>query len=142
MSKALATAAIPALTDKNFVKTAGYCQKWIRQLIMKTYGTAKYKKYFEKYMGASAVETMNNFKNSPYAVPVKNGSMVGDILYKGNKTSGKYGHVGVRIPGNKVAENSSSHVGPGDNDARGIRSLSAYGDFELIVRLPEPSELK
>ncbi len=80
------------------------------------------------------------FKKSPYAVDVSHGSVPGDILYKGRKTSGRFGHVGIRIEGNKVAENSSSHVDPehGDNDARGTRSLEAFGAYELIVRLPEP----
>jgi hypothetical protein len=141
MNKPLADQAKKGLTD-NSVKTAGYCQKWFRQQLIKTYGMKLYKKYFEKYMKGSAYETMLAFKNSPYAVPVSNGSVVGDVLYKGRKTSGKYGHVAIRVPANLVAENSSSHVGPGDNDARGLRSLNAYGSYELIVRLPAPSELK
>lgn len=141
MNKALANQAIAGLSDSS-VKIAGYCQKWVRQQIMKTYGQKKYEKYFEKYMKASAYETMLAFKNSPYAVPVKNGSTVGDILYKGRKTSGTHGHVGIRIAGNKVAENSSSHIDTqGDKDARGIRSLGAYGNYELIVRLPDPCKL-
>lgn len=143
MSKALATQAKKGLSD-NSVSEAGMCQMWVRQQIMKTYGQAKYEKYFERFMAGSAYLTMQNFRKSKYAVPVKDGSLIGDILYKGRKTSGTHGHVGIRIAGNKVAENSSSHVDSdsGDHDARGIRSLSAYGDWELTVRLPEPSELK
>jgi hypothetical protein len=141
MNKPLADQAKKGLTDKS-VKTAGYCQRWVRQQIMATYGPTLYKKYFEKFMKGSAYETMLAFQKSPYAVPVSNGSVIGDILYKGRKTSGKYGHVGIRIVGNRVAENSSSHIAPGDNDARGIRSYEAYGPYELIVRLPPPGSLK
>jgi hypothetical protein len=140
MNKPLADQAKKGLTDKS-VKTAGRCQHWVRLQIIEAYGARLYRKYFQKYMKGSAYETMLAFQKSPYAVPVENGSVIGDILYKGRKTSGKYGHVGIRIAGNKVAENSSSHIAPGDNDARGIRSYEAFGPYELIVRLPEPSKL-
>jgi hypothetical protein len=149
MSKALAKQAEIGLTDKSSVSEAGMCQKFQRQQIMATYGQKKYEKYFQKYMKPSAYETMMAFKKSPYAITpdpdvLGGGSVVGDILYKGRKTSGKFGHVGTRIAGNKVAENSSSHVNPAaaDRDARGTRSLASYGAFELIVRLPEPDKLK
>lgn len=133
-NKKLAATATEALTAKGYEKRPGWCQKWIRQVVQKTHGN-KYDKYFDD----SAYLTMLNFKKSPYAVPAVEPTQVGDILYKGRKTSGKHGHVGIRILGNKVAENSSSHVDPsaGDNDARGTRSLDAYGAYELIVRLPE-----
>lgn len=141
MNKTLAKVAENALTQDGFVKTAGYCQKWIRQVLMKTYGKAKYEKYFERYMAASAYETMLNFQKSPYAISAKSETHVGDILYKGRKTSGRFGHVGCRVMANAIAENSSSHVGPDDNDARGKRSLSAFGAWELTVRLGEPDDL-
>jgi hypothetical protein len=131
-NKKLAAKAVAALTEPGFEKTAGYCQKFTRQVVQSALGHQ-----YDKFFKASAVETMNAFKKSPYAVPVANGSQIGDILYKGTKTSGKYGHVGIRVAGNKVAENSSSHVSEGDRDARGTRSLDAFGAYELIVRLPE-----
>jgi hypothetical protein len=132
MNKKLAAAAENALTGDGFTSTAGMCQKFVRQVIQSQYGS-KYNKYF----GGSAVETMENFRKSPYAVDPSKGTQLGDILYKGRKTSGRYGHVGIRILGNKVAENSSSHVSERDREARGTRTLSAYGKYELIVRLPE-----
>ncbi len=141
MSKALATKA--KILNDDCESRAGWCQRWTREKLIQTYGQKKYEKYFERYMKDDAYLTMLAFKKSKYAVPVENGSVVGDILYKGRKTSGTFGHVGIRIAGNKVAENSSSHVNPraGDHDARGTRSLDAYGAYELIVRLPEPSQL-
>lgn len=135
----LAKTAVAGLTaESGFEKISGYCMRYVRQCIQKTHGH-KYDKYFRP----SAVESMEAFRNSPYAVKVDpnqpgGGSVAGDILFKGTRTSGKYGHVGIRVPGNKVAENSSSHINEaGDRDARGTRSLEAYGKFELIVRLPE-----
>lgn len=135
-NKKLADAAENALTAQGFESKSGYCQKWVRQVVQSVYGGD-----FDKFWTASAAETMALFKKSPYAVKVDptlpgGGSVVGDILYKGTKTSGKYGHVGIRVAGNKVAENSSSHVSGNDREARGTRSLAAYGAFELIVRLP------
>src|SRR6476660_5629063 len=130
----LAHKASEALTAKSgFEKQSGYCCRFVRQVIQAVYGN-KYDKYFK----ASAYETMLAFKDSPYAVKLTKGelgggSVIGDILFKGNKTSGKFGHVGIRVAGNKIAENSSAHFNEkeGDHDARGTRSLQAWGDFEL-----------
>lgn len=140
-NKTLAANAVKAVTaTSGYEKKSGWCQKFTRQNIQAVYGNR-----FNQYFGDSAAETMENFRKSPYAVKVQpgvlgGGSVVGDILYKGTKTSGKYGHVGIRVAGNKVAENSSSHINEaGDRDARGFRSLQAYGNFELIVRLPDPN---
>lgn len=135
-NRKLAQRATEALTaEKGFTKTPGMCQKWLRQVVQSLYGNT-----YNRYFKASAYETMLAFENSPFAVKPENGSLPGDILYKGRKTSGKHGHVGIRLTGNKVAENSSYHVlndPPGKVDARGTRTLFQYGDYELIVRLPE-----
>ena len=135
MGKKLAAVATDAVTaDKGFERGSGYCQKWVRQCVQKLHGHR-----FDEYFKGSAVETMEAFRNSPYAVKVSDGSVPGDILYKGRKTSGTYGHTGIRVPGNRVAENSSSHINEaGDRDARGFRSLDAFGKYELIVRLEDP----
>lgn len=132
MGKKLATVAAAALTEPGFESKAGYCQRFTRQCVQKAYGH-KYDKYFK----SSAYETMLAFRGTPYEVPMSEGTQVGDILYKGRKTSGKYGHVGIRILGNKVAENSSSHVSNTDREARGTRSLDAFAPYEMIVRLPD-----
>jgi hypothetical protein len=135
MNKKLGKQAEEALTAKGFESRSGYCQRWVRQVVQKMYGSE-----FNEYFKASAYETMLAFKDSPYAVDPEKGSVIGDILYKGRKTSGKYGHVGIRVAGNKVAENSSAHVSETDREARGTRTLDAYGAYELIVRLPEPKK--
>jgi hypothetical protein len=132
MNKRLAENAAKALTIEGFASEAGWCMRFVRQVIQATYGHD-----YDSYFRGSAYETMLAFKRSGYAVAVESGSVVGDILFKGRKTSGYYGHVGIRIAGNKVAENSSSHTSDKDREARHTRSLKAYGDFELIVRLPE-----
>ena len=137
MNKKLATKAVEALTGPGFESRSGFCLRWTRQVVQSVYGSK-----YDAYWTASATETMAKVKGSPYAVKVDNtlpagGSQVGDILLKGTKTSGKYGHVGIRVIGNKVAENSSAHTSGTDREARGLRSLDAFGSFELIMRLPE-----
>ena len=137
MNKKLAAKAAEALTEPGFESRAGYCQRFVRQLVQAVYG-AKYDKHF----AASAAETMENFRKAGLAVKYDaalpgGGSELGDLLYKGTRTSGKFGHVAVRVAGNKAAENSSSHVSEKDREARGTRSLAAYGAWEYSVRLPE-----
>jgi cell wall-associated NlpC family hydrolase len=128
----IAFAAEKALTAPGYETQAGYCQKWTRQVIQHLYGSR-----FDQYWRASAIETMKAFKGTPYALPVDTPLQKGDILYKGNRTSGKFGHVGIVVSGGKVAENSSSHINPeaGDNEARGTRTIKAFGPFEMVVRL-------
>jgi len=137
MNKKLAATATSALTGPGFESRTGFCQRFVRQVVQATLGHE-----YDGCFKASAVESMAAFKGTPYAVKVDpnlpgGGAQPGDLLYKGRKTSGRFGHVGICI-GTKVAENSSSHVGEttGDRDARGTRSLAAFGAYELIVRLP------
>jgi hypothetical protein len=125
----LAIAARLAVTAPGYATEPGQCQHFIREVIEAEYGLD-----YEEYRAGSAKEAGKLWKKSPYAVDPKEGSIIGDILYKVN-CAGKFGHVGIRIPGNRVAENSSAHVQEGD--ARGFRSLEEFGKYDLIVRLPE-----
>jgi hypothetical protein len=100
---------------------------------------AVYGSKFDEFWSTSARLTGRRFKKSPYAVNLTNGSVVGDLLYKLNGSGGA-GHVGIRIAGNRVAENSSVHWD--GIDARGIRTLREFGHFDLIVRLPLPTMLE
>lgn len=130
----LANAAQGALAAQGFESQSGYCMRFVRQVIQSIYG-AKYDDYFKP----SAYESMLAFRARHDLIhnPV-DGSVIGDILFKGIKTSGKFGHVGIRIAGNLVAENSSAHTSEHDREARGTRTLEAFGAYELIVRLPSP----
>lgn len=69
-----------------------------------------------------------------FEVPKENGSVPGDLLFK-LTGSGGFGHVGIRVAGNMVAENSSVHDDD-DGDARGLRTLAEFGDFDVIIRIP------
>jgi hypothetical protein len=108
---------------------------WVRLVTDAVYGKDAFRQYFGRTARISALR----FKKSPYFVPLKHGSKIGDILFK-THGSGGFGHVGIRIEGNRVAENSSVHVGEYDNEARGIRTLKEFGDYDVIVRLPPLEE--
>jgi hypothetical protein len=135
MNEAINTAAKHALTAPHYVTLPHCCQMWVREVLEHVY-----KLKYDDYMKPTAALSALAFKNSPFAVPLKNGSAVGDILYRIHGSGGD-GHVGIRIDGNRVAENSSVHWGD-DEDARGIRTLKEFGNFDLIVRLPSPKSLR
>lgn len=126
----LAAVARRALSARGFERKAGMCQKWMRQCVQVEYG-AKY----NSYHAATAEQSRRLWLLSKYAVAPERGSKIGDILYKRGTPTQPSGHVGIRIAGNRVAENSSVHGG--DGDARGTRSLAEFGKVDLIVRLPQ-----
>jgi hypothetical protein len=129
MNKTLADAAKKAVTAPGFEKGDGYCQKWVRQVIQKVYGSK-----FDAYHKASAKKSALAWLNSPYGFRYTGQQLeVGDILYK-TTGSGGFGHVGIDL-GGQIAENSSVH---GKKDARGFRWINDFGDFQVVVRLPEP----
>ncbi len=120
------------LTDSDISpnnRTPGHCAGWARETIWETY-TAKSK--YSPPSGLDAKAQYRWFEARGLIVPIARGSVVGDILYK---FGGRHGHVGIRIGGNRVAENSSVH-GIGEEDARGIRTLNSFGQVDGIVRLP------
>lgn len=129
----LAKEAVKNLTDNDISpdnRIGGHCAGFARETVWDVYGEDS---GVSPPSGLDAVRQYQWFKKRGYAVPLKNGSVVGDLLYK---FGGAHGHVMIRIPGNKVAENSSVHgIGP-DEDARGTRTLKQIGTVEGIVRLP------
>lgn len=125
-----AAQAEKSIRDSAFVRLRGRCQQFVRQNIQKKYGAR-----FDSYHKASAHLSMKAWEGSPYAVEPVRGSVVGDILYKSGTKSNPAGHVGIRVPGNRVAENSSTSIGR-VSGAKGFRSLEEFGKVDLIVRLP------
>lgn len=94
---------------------------------------AVYGDRFDEYWRDSALHTGLAFRSSPYNVPLTQGSTQGALLYKLHGSGGD-GHVGIRVMGNMVAENSSVHWD--GRDARGKRTLREFGNFDVIVILP------
>lgn len=125
-----AAQAEAAVRDRKFVSVSGRCQQFLRQNVQKRYGNK-----YDRFHKESATKSMNAWKNSEFAVDPARGSVVGDILYKGPTKGNPHGHVGIRVVGNRVAENSSTSRGR-VNGAKGFRTLAEFGKVDLIVRLP------
>lgn len=126
----IAAMARHALTAGGFERGRSMCQRWTRQVRQAVYGHK-----YDQYDGATAEAARKLWSTSPYAVAPERGSLIGDILYKRGTPSQPAGHVGIRIAGNRVAENSSVHFD--GHDGRGTRSLEEFGKVDLIVRLPK-----
>lgn len=126
----LAAVAERALRDAHFTSVAGMCQKLVRQVVQAFAGSR-----YDQYHKATAELSRQAWANSPYAVSPSQGSVVGDILYKKGTPGQPAGHVGIRVPGNRVAENATTGKGR-INGAKGYRSLEEFGRVDLIVRLP------
>lgn len=128
MNQRLIDAATKALTAHNFETRPHYCQRWVRQVIESVYGDR-----FDAFSADTALHAGLRWRKSKYNVPLTEGCTQGDLLYKLTGSGGD-GHVGIRIMGNMVAENSSVHWD--GSDARGRRTLKEFGNFDVIVRLP------
>jgi hypothetical protein len=123
----LAKAALNGLRDARTTHEPHQCEKWARQVKERVYGAK-----FSAWQRHNAMMTAMAFKEAGYAVSLASGSKEGDLLYK-IYGSGGDGHVGIRLAGNVVAENSSVHWD--GSDARGLRTLAEFGNFDLIIRL-------
>lgn len=144
MGKALAAVALQHLTAPTAVDDPGRCQQWVRECVQDLYG-ARFNPYHRRTAKASAREwqlARDVLARQGVLVMVRSPGhttgppLPGDILYK---TGGPYGHVGIVVEGRRVAENSTAHIaGPSDTDARGMRPLSRYGAWDVLVRLPDP----
>lgn len=151
MSLALGAKALAWATEGHGETEDGYCQRWVRQVIQDVYGDA-----YNAFMLESAKKSAIAWKKAradstlPQGVSVLVTSdykqtMIGDILYK-TIGSGDFGHVGIRVLGNKVAENSSTNYGR-THGALGFRKLvretgdpasAWWGSPNVVVRLPQP----
>jgi hypothetical protein len=124
------TAAAKAVTDRAFTATPSQCQKFVRQVYESTDGLL-----YEPFRASTAEGARVGWSGSRFAVASERGSTVGDILYKKGTKSNPAGHVGIRVAGNRVAENSTTRVGRVQG-AKGFRTLDQFGKIDLIVRLP------
>jgi hypothetical protein len=127
-----------ALTAKGYPTAKSLCQKFARLVVQSQAGNI-----FDKWLWkASAAEAGKAFLNSPYGY--RKGKQPGGVLQPGDllyilSGSGGYGHVGVCIGDGKVAENSIYHWKRTGKDSRGIRTLQQFGNYDVVVRLPDPN---
>lgn len=140
----LATLAARRATDGVGPQAAGYCQMWVRLTVQALYGS-RWDRWLWK---PSAAEAGLAFLAAARAGQLSEGAValdgtrasetaVGDVLYR--TVGDSFGHVMIRVLGNRVAENSSVHHGP--HGAVGFRPLEAVR-FDTIVRLPDPAEAR
>jgi len=128
MNQKLATAARQAVYAGDFELTKGYCSRFVRQVTESVYG-AKYADLF----GTSAIVTGKNFLEA--GMTAIGEPQVGDIFIK-MSGSGGFGHIGIYVGDNKVAENSSTRIGR-VRGALGFRSLEQYGAYQVTGRIQE-----
>lgn len=144
---------LKALRLPTYPKDAGECEKFQRLVFLYTYGDLE---PIYHLFDATAARTAENFSGTVFDVwnrldqpghtcPVQL-LKPGDLLYKDASTSGIAGHVGmffhnvgmngVSIP--SVGENSHyqlTHTEGQISGAKGVRSLAAFGNYNLVVRL-------
>ncbi len=90
--------------------------------------------------GSDAAQAFEWFKTHGRVRPTLTNSLPGDLIFWVGSGHGKHGHVGGRIAGNRLAENSSYHSGPNDDDARGTRDLRQLFGISGVVRLAPVNE--
>jgi|GEM_PF-5410248 len=125
MNQKLANAAKQAVYEGAFELSKGYCSRFCRQVTESVYGD-KYSDLF----GGSAIDTGERFSS---ANMVTSNAEVGDFLIKMGKP---FGHIGIYVGDNKVAENSSTRIGR-IRGALGFRSLEQYGAYQVTGRIQE-----
>lgn len=127
---ALAARANKTIKSAGTDPRAGMCQKAVRETIQAEYGSK-----YDAFHKGTAEASRRAWIAGGHAVSPSNGSVVGDILYKAPTARVPAGHVGIRVSGNRVAENSSTSIGR-VRGAYGYRSLEEFGAVKTIVRLP------
>jgi hypothetical protein len=130
-----------AVTSGDYETRAGYCSRFVRQVGQTNHGSR-----FDFLYQASAKQTANVFLKAGYGfvasrdMSTRNAQIrAGDFLFK-RFGSGGFGHAGVYVGSELVAENSSTVRGR-VRGALGYRTLSGYGYFDVIGRLPAPKRL-
>jgi hypothetical protein len=134
MNKELAGAAIEGITDPNTEARAGYCSRWVRQVVSKLYPGV-----YDGLFAGTANDTGENFEHAQLGMRLGDAGAIqeGDICVK---VFAPYGHIGiaVRKVANGpiyVAENSSTSIGR-VLGAKGYRPLAIWGTPSIVIRLP------
>ena len=115
------------LVAPNGVTETGFCERFVHLTYL-----FSYPELGDHFHDHSAILSANLWQDSIFSDFDPEQSLPGDILYWTNG-HGPNGHVGFRIQGNWVAENSSAHWD--GVDARGVRPLDDLNTPDLIVRL-------
>ncbi len=125
---AIAKEALAAVTDADFESAPGYCQRFVRQVVQRALGDQ-----FDHLWAESAKATAQRCLEAGLAVVGE--PQPGDLLYR-TSGSGGYGHVGIYVGDDRVAENSSTKIGRVQG-AKGFRTLRQFGAVDVLVRLDQ-----
>jgi hypothetical protein len=115
-----------ALISPDGVKAPGYCWRFqrlnIEELGLPSPGP-----------DLDAKEAGRWYKKRGFAIDPARGTVPGDLYFW---LDGEHGHVAMRFPRNRLAENSSVHSTNG-SDARGLRRLQDVRPPDIVIRFPE-----
>jgi cell wall-associated NlpC family hydrolase len=106
----------------------------VRRCIWKAHGQALSERFRAPSARKAAYKALSQGLAFPAKqLPKRGGLKQGDILYK-TEGSGGFGHVGIYVGNNKVAENASTRHGR-VRGALGFRTLQQYGKANVIARI-------
>lgn len=129
----LALKARDAVYRGDYTTAKGWCQGFIHELI-----DACYSSTYAAYCADSAAHSAEAWQGSEFVV-TDGDIQIGDLLYK-TKGSGNFGHVGIYVGDDLVAENSSTKIGR-IRGALGFRTLAEFDSgiaHDVTVRIPDP----
>jgi len=126
----LASHAVFAVSNGGFERGKQYCLRWVREVVEN-----KTRKPWSVPRGSDAWEAAQELTKQGLSVPAIRGSKIGDVLFQKPTPRNPHGHVGVRVAGNRVAENWSGHWRADRPDSRGFRTLEEFGRVDCIIRL-------
>ena len=114
----IVAAAVTAVTAPGYPTAPGQCAHWVRMVLDTVPGAAHWQ------AGPCAREVFENLVALGYEDVTEVGPLPGDLYFHVPGDASAFGHVGIRVYGNMIAENSSAHVT--DGDARGYRSVAEF----------------
>jgi cell wall-associated NlpC family hydrolase len=123
-------AAVDALTDNDFERKPGMCQRFVRQVVQRVAGS-RYDRFFLGTANLSA----RAFLGTSYVVPDAVFGVPGDLLYWYGSRGQTAGHAAIRITGDRIAQNSITDKWDLATGHKGTRKISEMRTPDLVVRL-------
>lgn len=131
LQKKIAAKAEQALFQTGFETNPGFCWRWVRQVLEATMG----EEAPIPPRGVDAGGALDWYIEEGMKRERVTNTLPGDIYFWTGPGHGRHGHVGIRIYGNQLAENSSVHASGSDREARGTRALWVLPSISAVVRV-------
>lgn len=124
------TSANDGLTATENAETEpGYCWRYVRQRL----AVAGFPADLIPPRGVDAKGAAQWYRKNHPELIARNGSVPGDVLFY-EIGHGEHGHVGFRVPRNRLNENSLAHKAANPKDGRGTRRLDRVGTPTMVLR--------